>query len=103
MKKFAIQALSTLLILVMSLSLVACDVGDNVPDVSPEPVSKEKPESEPGVAPEPTPELSTDQEPEAVGNRFPFSFSSVDLQGNTVTDEDLGEKDLYVAYLWAVW
>jgi len=34
---------------------------------------------------------------------FPFSFSVHDLYGNTVTEESMGEKQLFFVHLWATW
>ena len=97
----------------MTLFLVACGGDDPAPgtdhepaiEVTPEPMPELTPEPTPVPTPvktpEPTPEVTP--EPEVIGFKFPFSFSSVDLQGNTVTEEDLGEKELFFAYLWAVW
>ena len=34
---------------------------------------------------------------------FPFSFTAQDLFGNTVTEESLGEKQLFFVHLWATW
>jgi len=34
---------------------------------------------------------------------FPFSFTAVDLHGNTVTEETLGEKQLFFVHLWGTW
>ena len=44
-------------------------------------------------------------EPSAASNAFafPFAFSGEDLYGNPVTEETLGQKELFVAYLWATW
>jgi len=76
------------------------------PEEPPEPDQPQAPDPPPPPAtpePGPAPVLTPEPSPEVIGNRFPFSFSSVDLQGNFVTEEDLGDKELYVAYLWAVW
>jgi len=113
MKKFSKQILIVMLVITMTLFLAACGGDDPVPESTPAltpeatpaptPVLTPEPTPEPipVLTPEPTPEVTP--EPEVIGFRFPFSFSSVDLQGNTVTDEDLGEKELFFAYLWAVW
>ena len=115
MKKFTKQMLIVLMIMAMTLFIVACNDGGHVPEADPEPkieaspeptpepakTPEPPPEPEPALTPEPTPEIIP--EPETISFRFPFSFSSVDLQGNTITDEDLGEKELFFAYLWAVW
>ncbi|MCL2662980.1 MAG: hypothetical protein FWE83_06575 [Oscillospiraceae bacterium] len=71
------------------------------PSPTPTPMPTQTPEPTPEKSPEPTPVITP--EPDAVGFKFPFSFSSVDLYGNTITDEDLGEKELFFAYRWAVW
>jgi len=42
-------------------------------------------------------------EPVPAAGSFPFNISSEDLYGNIVTGDDLGEKELFFAYLWAVW
>ena len=34
---------------------------------------------------------------------FPFTFTAVDLYGNTVTDRTLGEKRLFFIHYWATW
>jgi len=103
-------------IIIISLLLVtACAGNDIVPEVAREqipeatPTPEQTPEPTPEPPPEPTPESTPEQTPEPTpeqrigGFAFPFSFSTEDLQGNTVTEETLGEKELFVAYLWAVW
>jgi len=34
---------------------------------------------------------------------FPYSFTTEDIHGNTVTEESLGEKQLFFVHLWATW
>jgi len=34
---------------------------------------------------------------------FPFSFSTLDLHGNPVTEESLGQKELFFVYFWTTW
>ena len=34
---------------------------------------------------------------------FPFEFMAVDLFGNTVTDETIGEKQMFFIHFWATW
>ena len=103
MKKVAKQIFIVSLAIAAILLLAACDLGSNTPEDTHEPAIETTPEppSEPvpALTPEPTPvtELGSN------GYKFPFSFSSVDLHGNTVTEEDLGEKEFFFAYLWAVW
>ena len=115
MRRSTKQILIVMLVITMSLFLVACGGDDPVQETTPTLTPEATPEATPELTPEPTPvpvpepepvqtqEPTPDPEPDPVGFRFPFSFSSVDLQGNTITDEDLGEKELFFAYLWAVW
>jgi len=78
-----------------------------MPEATPEPVPESTPapasESTPEPIPESTPEPAPEPEPVLTGKSFPFSFTSEDLYGNTVTGDDLGEKELFFAYLWVVW
>jgi len=41
--------------------------------------------------------------PQPVQGLFPFTFSTEDLRGNTVSDASLGEKDLFFVYFWTTW
>jgi len=91
MGKTTKQIFIVMLVITVTLFLIACGGDDPVQ------------ETMPTITPEATPELTPEPEPDAISFRFPFSFSSVDLQGNTITEEDLGEKELFFAYLWAVW
>ena len=34
---------------------------------------------------------------------FPYKFTATDLHGNTVTEESLGEKEVFFVHLWATW
>jgi len=34
---------------------------------------------------------------------FPFSFTAEDLYGSTVTEESMGERQLFFLHLWATW
>ena len=34
---------------------------------------------------------------------FPYSFKLEDIYGNTVTEETLGERQLFFVHLWATW
>jgi len=109
MKKLAKRMFLVLLVITMFLFVVACGGDDPVQEATPEPTPTAELTPEPTPVPTPTVEPTTEPIPEETPEpgvavaRFPFSFSSVDLQGNTVTDEDLGEKELFFAYLWAVW
>ena len=77
----------------------ASDTDSSQPAATPAPSTPAPPPSTPAPS-TPAPPPPT---PEPTGFKFPFAFSTVDLYGNTVTEEDLGEKELFVAYLWAVW
>ena len=127
MRKLIRVILIFVIVISMTLTLTACNVFDPdsglaavinailrpeaEPTPTPEPESTPTTAQTPAPAPEPapasTPEPAQVQTPEPVpeliGSRFPFSFSSLGLNGNIVTEEDLGEKELFVAYLWAVW
>ena len=35
--------------------------------------------------------------------KFPYKFSAQDLYGNKVTEESLGEKELFFVHYWATW
>jgi len=91
MRKLATQTLVMFLALAMIFTLVACTGSDTVPEDIPESKIKEEP------TPEPTPE------PEPTEFIFPYSFLAEDLQGNPVTEETLGNKEIFLIYLWAVW
>jgi thiol-disulfide isomerase/thioredoxin len=56
------------------------------------------------------PPAEDDDEPVAIvlgepGERgpFPFPFEAVDIFGNTVTEADLGEKEIFLVYFWTTW
>ena len=100
-------------VIVSFFFLTACGGIGIMPEATPEPVLESSPAPAPESTPEPTPESTPEPvpdpapepEPEPVltGKSFPFSFISEDLYGNTITGDDLGEKELFFAYLWAVW
>ena len=48
---------------------------------------------------------SAPQGPQTEGTAFafPYKFSAEDLYGNTVTEESLGEKELFFVHYWATW
>ncbi|MCL2632969.1 MAG: TlpA family protein disulfide reductase [Oscillospiraceae bacterium] len=61
----------------------------------------------PGITREPR-ETATNQEPANTPANtqyysFPFEFTAKDLYGNTVTQEALGEKQIFFVHLWATW
>ena len=107
------KRISVCFVIVSLFLLTACGGIDIMPEANPEPVPDSSPALAPESAPEPTPESTPEPvpeptpEPEAepvlTGKSFPFSFISEDLYGNTVRGDDLGEKELFFAYLWAVW
>jgi len=119
MRKIAILTLTAVFLLTMSLFLSGCNFDELFPDVTsgsspeekaevtpsptPEPLPEPKPEPTPEPKPEPKPEKTPTPEPVIAGYKFPFSFSIEGLYGETVTEEDLGEKELFMVYLWAVW
>ena len=37
------------------------------------------------------------------GNFFPFPFSQVNLHGDTITQVDIGEREIFFVYFWATW
>lgn len=37
------------------------------------------------------------------GNVFPFEFVAQDIYGNTVTEDSLGEKELFFIHYWGTW
>ena len=116
MKKPTKVSLAVIIAITMTLTLAACG-GETAPTdepvvettSTPEPTAAptDEPEAETTPPPEPTPESTPEPTPEPaqefIGYKFPFGFSTEDLHGNTVTEETLGEKELFFAYLWAVW
>jgi len=103
MKRFAKQTLIVSLAIVATILLAACDLGSTTPEDTHEPTIEATPEPTSEPVPAQTPELTPAPELESTGYEFPFSFSSVDLHGNTVTEDDIGKKEFFFAYLWAVW
>ena len=117
MKKLATMAMMVFITVLIALTITAC--GSNpAPDAdlaaAIEALLRPNREPEAPVAPPPAPTPATPAPtappppptpapPAIIYSNFPFSFTSLDLYGNTVTERDLGEKDLFVAYLWAVW
>ena len=93
----AMNRRTVIYIIIMSvLFLSACGGVSAERESAPEPTIE--------LTPKPTPKPTPEPEPEPIPDfNFPFNFTSEDLQGNIVTEEVLGEKDLFFAYLWAVW
>jgi len=118
MKKPALPTLVLTFTILMILFLSGCDTGEINPEVTPPHTSDEtqtptpdqnpEPNNTPEQKPEPTPERKPDltptptSDPVISGYSFPFSFSAEDLNGDILTEEDLGQKELFLAYLWAV-
>jgi len=92
----------------MISTLAACDTFFPVEKVPPTPTIA--PEATPEPAPEPDPGEDKQKEPKPpddqpipAGRPFPFTFSTTDIYGNTVTDASLGEKELFFIHFWATW
>ena len=85
-----------LLCLIISVSIFGCvDPGDSGGLILPgEPVVTDDPGGQ---------EPSGSDEEELIWGLFPFSFSTQDLFGNTVTEETIGEKQLFFVHLWGTW
>ena len=123
------KTIAMILCLIMLFTLTACagsDDGDsdrenannNQPPPATEPEPKTKPAPEPPTKPPPTgntkdppatkppkpakpPEDNSDDLWE--WGLLPVRFISVDLDGNTVTAESWGEKQLFFIHYWATW
>ncbi|MCL2698082.1 MAG: TlpA family protein disulfide reductase [Oscillospiraceae bacterium] len=52
-----------------------------------------------GITPQAKPEIVS----ESSYFMLPYEFSATDLYGNTVTQETLGEKQVFFVHLWATW
>lgn len=120
-KATLMKTLALLLLLAMAVVFVAACADEPAPgatpvptpepvvDATPEPTPTPEPTHEP--TPEPLPEPESDEPGEAeetddnpfVFFEFPFEFVLVDVHGNTVTNEDLGEKRAFFWYMWETW
>jgi len=81
------------------------DNNNNANVTPPDPPSV-TPESPP-VLPDP-PVIATDPptvapDPPSNVSYFPVKFSTLDLSGNTVTEESLGKKEIFFVHYWATW
>jgi thiol-disulfide isomerase/thioredoxin len=94
MKKQKRKVLALAIALIMVFTLTAC--GSIISTLSPSPT--------PAATPEPTPEPEPDPIV-SVHTRglFPYAFSAEDIFGNTVTEQTMGEKELFFVYRWATW
>ena len=119
-QKSRIAALAVALI--MALTLAACG-GDtpanDAPARSPSPSETAPADASPSETtptetpsqPEDTPEPSPEEPPpgpdpiESVHTRglFPYAFTAEDIFGNTVSEQTMGEKELFFVYRWATW
>ena len=119
-----IPAVCVIICILLSLSLAGCAGSDTPTEGS---VDTEEPvQEEPGQdAPEPAPaqtDAQTDAQEEIpddappgetsqdsadtdglIWGILPFSFTAEDLYGNTVTEETIGEKQLFFIHFWATW
>jgi len=74
---------------------------------------QENPKADDSILGDPQPgdnEYNKDENGQSAGananssrNIFPFEFTAIDLFGQTVTHETLGEKKLFFVHLWATW
>ena len=71
-------------------------VPNDTPPAPPEDTKPNEPVEPPSV-PEVTPS------PSANVYTFPYAFSAEDLYGNRVTEMSLGQKELFLVYLWTTW
>jgi thiol-disulfide isomerase/thioredoxin len=89
---------------ILSLCLAACGtIGDVLNEAQAEvpPMPEPSPTPEPPAAPElPEPAAPADTAPTFA---FPFAFSTTDVYGNEVTQETLGQKEVFFVHLWATW
>jgi thiol-disulfide isomerase/thioredoxin len=80
---------------------------ESTPEPSPTLTPAPTPTSTPTPSPTqtPTPAPVPVPEPVQVTNTFffPFQFSTVDLHGNQVTEESLGENEAFFVYFWTTW
>ena len=83
-----------------------------VPPPAPQPTAAPASPDAPAAAVPPAPPPATDApgEPDAPVPTppsnyptFPFQFTAQDLYGNTVTEADLGDKEVFFVHYWATW
>jgi len=71
---------------------------------SPEQPEEQTPPDEPGDVSDAGDDIGDDGDTDDIDwGLFPFSFSTQDLFGNTVTEETIGEKLLFFVHLWGTW
>jgi len=114
MKSQTTKTAALVIALIMVFTLTACGGSDTsiepaliaTPEPTPEPVTVATPEPAPELTPGPTPEPEPEPDPiVSVHTRglFPYAFSAEDIFGNTVTEQTMGEKELFFVYRWATW
>jgi len=113
MKKIIMVALC----IMIPLSMYGCVTDSELPDLSAaqEEETQEDPSPTPDIEPEESPAESTTETPpvdpaqddadasELEWGIFPFSFTARDLYGNIVTEESIGEKQLFFVHIWGTW
>ena len=92
MKNFVKPAIAAAIVLILAIGMTACT--NQMPEY--EPVVEYEPVPEPTPKPEPAPASTA-----AVS--FPFPFSADELRGNTVTEADLGVREVFFVYYWTTW
>ncbi|MCL1832760.1 MAG: TlpA family protein disulfide reductase [Oscillospiraceae bacterium] len=105
--KSFVTLLTVSALLACALLLSACiSESDNSAPVPIEPNNEETQTTTPdattsdGTTPDATPPDTTTTTP---AGPFPFAFAAEDLYGNLVTEESLGEKQLFFVHFWATW
>jgi len=115
MRYIKFPAVCVIVCVLLSVSLTGC-AGSGTPAEVPIDFETPEPEErEPAPAqtdtqediPTETPPEETSQDDadtdELIWGILPFSFTAVDLYGNTVTEESIGEKQLFFIHFWATW
>ena len=98
---FVKKALIILIFILLSITILGCvdlsDPGDQgLPTDQEKPDSPDQPEGQ-------APAGDDDDTDNIEWGLFPFSFSTQDLFGNTVTEETIGEKLLFFVHVWGTW
>jgi len=107
-KKRSLSRILTILlvVLIFALPLSACDDAPDSAVLHTDAEPTPQPTPAPTPAPEPAADEPTVDEPgpnQAAGYAFPFTFTGTDLYGNTVTEESLGEPQIFFVHYWATW
>ena len=98
------DALKKLVIIAFCLMLLIALIGCSGSDTEQEPVE----EIEDAAIIQQNPDEAGEENLEITPNTwewglFPYSFTAEDLNGNIVTEETIGEKQLFILHLWATW